>query len=191
MEDHSSIRNDGIDLSGKSVDQLASNIGLANVIYDMHRLFEVDPYVKFHYQDVDAHKNMKELDLFNQLAKCRESGRYENKTFFSNCYKYQQRETLYWRPHPKKASVIVPPLMPHDETTNVAAAKVILSMLRMVGILKCEDETSDDVRKLTLADDWDKRTFMLTGDGLSQVRARTLDDIISKDAHAYGEHHDT
>ena len=50
-------------------------------------------------------------------------------------------------------------------------------MLRMVGILKCEDETSDDVRKLTLADDWDKRTFMLTGDGLSQVRARTLDEI--------------
>ena len=81
--------------------------------------------------------------------------------------------------------------MPHDETTNVGAAKVILSMLRMVGILKCEDEASDDVRKLTLADDWEKRTFMLTGDGLSQVRARTLDDIISKDAHAYGEHHDT
>ena len=158
----------------------------------MHRLFEADPTKKYHYQRDKAHKNMRELGVFRKLAGCRETKRYGSKAFFSQCYNYQLGETKSWRPLVKKASVIVPPLMPHDETTNVGAAKVILSMLRMVGILKIDTgESTDDVRKLQLADDWSERTFMLTGDGLSQVRARTLDELIAESAHRYGEHHET
>ena len=197
LDDHALGRHDGIDITGKAVEQLAGNIGLANLIYDMHRLFEVDANKKYHYQRDEAHQQMVKLGVFAKLAGCRATKKYGSRTFFSQCYNYQLRETKSWRPEVKKASVIVPPLMPHDETTNIGAAKVILTMLRMVGILKVsDDEFSDgesitDVRKLKLADDWYERTFMLSGDGLSQVRARTLDELISQSAHRYIEHHET
>ena len=153
MQDHTTVpNNNSIDISGKAVDRLASNICLANAIYDIHRLFEADPDKLFHYQNVQSHEAMKQLGVFDHVAKCRESDRYGQRTFFSQCYKYQTRQALTWRPHPHKAEVIVPPLLPHDETTNAGAAKVILSMLRQVGILKCDGGDEDDPTKLHLAD---------------------------------------
>ena len=48
-------------------------------------------------------------------------------------------ETWKWRGHPKEAHVIIPPASPHDETTNSGAAKVILSLLVMFGVLRKTD----------------------------------------------------
>ena len=180
LEDHSLGRFDGVDVSGNTVEQLASNIILARKIYDLHRLFEIDSETPFKYQNLDAHKAMALLRIFEQMAGCRQSGRYGSRpTFFTQCYQYQLRETTMWRPNVPALEAIVPPLLPFDETTNVGAAKVIISMLRMAGILECDHEDGNDISKLKLAPDWNERTFMLTGDGLSQVRARSLVDLIS------------
>ncbi len=72
---------------------------------------------------------------------------------------------------------------------NVGAAKVIISMLRMAGILQCEKCDDNDISKLKLAPDWNECTFMLSGNGLSQVRAQSLDDLISSTGGSFGLQH--
>ena len=65
--------------------------------------------------------------------------------FYKKVNNFQYKETLKWRGKPKDAHVIFPSASPHDETTNTGAAKVILSLLVMFGILKkSESQNQDD-----------------------------------------------
>ena len=96
-----------------------------------------------------------------------------------------------------------------DETTNLGAAKVILTMLRLSGLLVKDkiapatrlntstDEGSDEetevintMEGLDIAPDWEKRNLILFGDGLSQVRARAFEELIQKSNHLFGVQHD-
>ena len=55
-----------------------------------------------------------------------------------------------------KTSLIIIPVSIEDETTNKGAAKVILSLIGMFGILEVtsQDGTNGDVKGLKLTDDY-------------------------------------
>jgi len=56
--------------------------------------------------------------------------------FYRKVKLFQHNDTIKWRGKVEPAHVVIPPVSPHDETTNIGAAKVILSLLVMYGILE-------------------------------------------------------
>ena len=97
---------------------------------------------------------------------------------------------------PKEAHVIIPPVSPHNKTTNSGAAKVILSLLTMFGLLKKTDtgngsgDNSDaEIKNLVLAPNAKERVLVMVGDSLTQIRAKQFTDMIEETPTLYGPRH--
>ena len=109
---------------------------------------------------------MRRLQINSKLRK--------NRTGFYNKVKtFQFKETVKWRGKPKEVHVIIPPVSPHDKMTKTGAAKVILSLLVMIGILIKADRTKQDgepdINNLVLAPNAHKHFLVMVGDGLTQI----------------------
>ena len=59
-------------------------------------------------------------------------------TFYSYAAFFQFRITEIWRGKAKQTSLLMPPVSPEDETTNLGTAKVVLSLLVLFRILKLQ-----------------------------------------------------
>ena len=195
---------------GKAVEEYAQRVQLAATIYSQHRLFgEYTVDETFPFQSKVATSAMRQLKMYSGFKGCKESKKYGSQSFYSQAFTFQQRETFTWRGEVKKASVIIPPLSMQDETSNLGAAKVILTMLRLSGLLvkdkiapaprlntptdqgsKEEAEVINTMEGLDIAPDWEERNLILFRDGLSQVRARAFEELIQKLNHLFGVQHD-
>lgn len=84
---------------------------------------------------------------------------------------------------------------PHDKTINTGAAKVILSLLLLYGILKInenEPTNADDANllQLSLAENYKERYLLMVRDGLPQMRAKQFSDLIDETSTSYGPRHE-
>ena len=206
--DSSSSYNSQPDMSGKAVEEYAKRVWFASKLYAQHRYFgKVSESNRHHYQSDASYNAMIQLNLFNKFEACRKRGSNGGPAFYSQAFTYQRRETHIWRGDVKKASVIIPPLSAQNETTNLGAAKVVLTMLRLCGLLVPQRSNGENTRDeskeskeskdsneseepellgMKLGDNWNNRRLILFGDGLSQVRARSFDALIREGSTQFG-----
>ena len=92
--------------------------------------------------------------------------------------------------------MIIPPASPHDGITNSGAAKVILSLLMMFGLLKnmdignsSGDDHNNEIKNLVLAPGAKERFLVMVGDGLTQICAKQFTDMIKETSTSYGPRH--
>ena len=87
------------------------------------------------------------------------------------------------------ARALIPPVSPEDETTNVGAAKNVLSLLLLYGILVATDATGTEgnIKSINLATNYKDRWLMVIGDGLTQIRVRTFIELIESSCYDFGE----
>ena len=66
------------------------------------------------------------------------------------------------------------------EKMNKVVAKVILSLLAIFGILEVtsQEGTNGDAKSLKLVDGYKKQHLVIVGNGLSQICARTFNELI-------------
>ena len=83
-----------------------------------------------------------------------------------------------------KCALLLPPISQEDETTNKGATKVIQLRLALFRIMEGQtyEGKHGSVRELELAENFQKRYLDIVGDGLSQMRARTFNDLIEDSA---------
>ena len=74
-----------------------------------------------------------------------------------------------------KCSMIVPLISNEDKMTKKGAAKVILPLIALFGIMKGQDHEGvhGNIRSLELSKNYKTRYLVIVGDGLLQMRART------------------
>ena len=127
--DGNTICSSTMDITGDRVESWARLVMMASQIYKLQRLLISDDrnYLKFQHED-NLH-SMRLLKVNSRLHPNR-SGFYQKVKWF------QHNERIQWRGNVTAAQVIIPPISPHDETTNSGAEKVILSLLILYGILE-------------------------------------------------------
>ena len=180
--DGSTVCSTSMDISGDPVEAWAQLVLLSSQIYKFQQLLKTKDNDRFKFQFDNCILAMKRLRINSKMRK--------NPAFYQKVKKFQYVETLKWRGKPKEANVIVPPISPHDETTNTGAAKVILLLLVMYGILKnrVDENMTDtpDVANLRLAHDAKEHYLIMVGDGLTQIRAKQFAEIIEESSSSYG-----
>jgi hypothetical protein len=105
--------------------------------------------------------------IVSVLRKCRGL-----KGLFNCAHKFQKLVVLAWRGETSKASTLSPPVQDRDETTLKGAAGAILDLLRLAGMIVRSTLATGPT--WVLANDFEKRWFILAGDGLSYERFRTF-----------------
>ena len=62
----------------------------------------------------------------------------------------------------------------------------------MFGILKAtgNEGTMGNLNDLELEDDWESRTMMFVGDGLTMARIKSFDDLLNKSCHGHEIHYE-
>ena len=80
------------------------------------------------------------------------------RSFYTGMGLFQHKTTKLWMGDRKKCSLLVPPISKEDETTNKGAAKVILSLLALFGIMEGQSYEGEhgSVRELELAKNFEK-----------------------------------
>ena len=136
-----------MDLTSDRVNKWASLAMMSLQIYKLQCLVKLKDNERFQFQHDDNIACMKRLCIKSKLPKNRNG-------FYSKVKHFQFKETRKWRGQPKEVHVSIPPASPHNETTNSVAAKVILSLLVMFGVLKkmdtgngSGDDNEDKIKK--------------------------------------------
>ena len=85
----------------------------------------------------------------------------------------------------KKCVLLVPPISQEDKT--------ILSLLALFEIMEGQTYEGEhgSVKELELAENFWKRYLVIVGDGLSQMRARTFNELIEDSSYSFGAQHKT
>ena len=98
------------------------------------------------------------------------------RSFYTGMGLFQHNTTKRLMGDRKKCPLLIPPISKEDETMNKGAAKVILSLLALFGIMEGQSYEGEhgNVRELELAVNYKKRYLVIVGDGLSQMRVRTF-----------------
>ena len=180
------------DLSGARVEAYARVVVIANIVAKMRKIIPFSTGRMFEFQHLD---NENAIISFNIPTMLKENRTPNNgqPTFYSHAATFQFRATELWRGEATKTSLLMPPVSPEDETTNLGAAKVVLSLLVLFGILELQSNegAEGNVRGIRLADGYDKRYLMLVGDGLSQIRVRTFVEMIGDQCYDLGQEHES
>ena len=162
------------------------------VSHMMSKLRHILPFWcgKFGFQNEEHHASMESLGVVTKLKTINRKGQDGNEEgFLVNVGDFSRKAAMIWRGQAAAAEAIIPPVSPDDETTNIGAAKNILSLLLFHKILIPTDSegVEGNIRKLELAPGYNKRWMMLVGDGLTQVRIRTFIDMIETSCYNFGE----
>ena len=81
--------------------------------------------------------------------------------------RFQQNNVELWNPESKLSTkIIVPPVTPYDEVTNIGMGTSLVHLLELSGILVRIERHKDDIR-WKLCDNWEERKILLALDGLS------------------------
>ena len=176
-----------MDLTGRRVEKWAELVMLASNIYKFQRMLKTKDTESFYFQYEDSIRCMRRLQINLKMQK--------NRSLYQKAKYFQHLETLKWRDKPKAAKVIIPPISPHDKTTKSGAAKVILSLLHMFGILQykfeIDQEEETDIANMDLAPGAQNHHLIIVGNGLSQIRARQFSDLIDETSTSFGPRHET
>ena len=115
------------------------------------------------------------------------------RSFYTGMGLFQHNTTKRLMGDRKKCPLLIPPISKEDETMNKGAAKVILSLLALFGIMEGQSYEGEhgSVRELELAKNFKKIYLIIVGDGLSQMRARTFNELIEDSANSFGAQHET
>ena len=137
-----------MDLTGRRVEKWAELVMLASNIYKFQRMLRTKDTESFNFQKEDSIRCMRRLQINSKIQK--------NRLLYQKSKHFQHLETLKWRDKLKAAEVIIPPpINPHNKTTKSGAAKVILSLLHMFGILQYKveigQEEETDIANMELA----------------------------------------
>ena len=92
-----------------------------------------------------------------------------------------------WRGGCSSAELIIRPIRPEDETTKKDATKVVLSLLLMFGIVEtCSEDTDleNDLSKIQLSERDQYRFLILVGDGLSQIRVKSFNQMLNESTYS-------
>ena len=133
--DGSTVCSTMMDITGDQVEAWAELALLAWHIYKFQRLLKAKDNERIEFQFEENIQAMQRLRINLKMQK--------NQPFYQQVKLFQHNETLKWRGTSNEANVIIPPVSPHDETTSTGAAKVILSLLTMFGILDSSNATND------------------------------------------------
>ena len=96
---------------------------------------------------------------------------------------FSKEGTNLWRGECSSAELIIRPISPEDETTKKDATKVVLSLLLMFGIVEtCSEDTDleNDLSKIQLSERDQYRILILVGDGLSQIRVKSFNQMLNE-----------
>ena len=111
----------------------------------------------------------------------------EEFSFYKRMGEVPHRATERWRGKTEKAAILIQPLSKMDETTNKGAGVIMITQLIMFGILKAtgNEGTMGNLNNLEFEDDWESRTMMFVGDGLTMARIKSFDDLLNKSCHGH------
>ena len=172
-----------MDLSGDRINAWASRVTLVFQIYKLQILVKTKDNERFQFQHNNNVSSMRQMKVNSKLRKNRGG-------FYKTVKNFQYNKTMKWRGIQKVAEVIIPPVSPHDETTNTGAAKLILSLLVMFGILKKSESSNENkqmnINTLELAPETKERYLMMVGDGSTRMRAKQFNDIIEETSTSCG-----
>ena len=175
-----------MDVSSDRVECWASLAQLASQIFKLQQLVKMNDNDQFQFQYDQNIVSMKRLKI-NSKLKGNQGG------FYRTVKNYQYNETLKWRAKSTAAQVIILPVSPHDENTTSGAAKVILSLLVLYGILDSSEanKNSEDpnLRKLRLSPNAQERYLLMVGDSLTQMRAKRFSELIDETSTSYCPRH--
>ena len=96
---------------------------------------------------------------------------------------FQHDATKCWFCYQEGEKLILPTVSPEDETTNKVAAKFVLSLLVLFGILEPisqEGATQNKITELRLKEGYKGRHLVVVGDRLSHIRVRTFAQLINE-----------
>ena len=115
------------------------------------------------------------------------------RSFYTGMGLFQHNITKLWMGDRKKCALLIPPISQEDEMTDKGAAKVILSLLALFRIMEGQTYKGEhgSVKELELAENNQKRYLVVVGDRLSQMRARTFNELIEDLSYSFGAQHET
>ena len=174
------------DFSGERVKAYIDLLLFCNELEIQQRILS-RPNVQFGFLPEDAVAAIAELGIRDALALNRTHD-HEQRTFYSRACSFQDDVTRTWRGTPPRVSMLVPPVSVEDKTTNKGSGKVIIGLLVLFGILKAtaSDALEGKISSLSLGDDWDRRWLILTGDGLTQIRVRSFQELYRGSSNTNG-----
>ena len=183
-----------IDLSGERVKKYYK---IKRVIGYTRRLKRIIPYSSSSFFQYSIPRY---TDALSALCVCEKLKSNWQRTFPSDsanvhCSFYHHiLKSLYkfpdvWRGTLPPAKMLIPPVSPENETTNRGAANVVMSLLLYHGVVEPTDNNgaNGDVKSIQLAADYKERYVMLVGDGLSQVRVKTFENLIQESSFRFKE----
>jgi hypothetical protein len=186
-----SILDNGVDYdnTGLRVESYASLVHLAEIMKGFRRLLPSESAKPFNFQPPAFTEAMQAIDAVGKLERNRIKVNNELKSFYAKVTDFQRETTEIWRGCPSQTELLLPPVSPEDETTNIGAAKVVLSLLVLYGILEYtgSDGVEGNLKSVKLADGYEEKYLMLVGDGLSQIRVRTFTNLIDTHSYSYNE----
>ena len=168
---------------------------IANIASTVSKLRKLIPRKgeQFEFMNTDHAKAMDKLELPSLLK----DNKYViipemRRSFYTGMGLFQHNTTKLWMGDRPKCSLLVPPISQEDEKTNKGAAKVILSLMALFGIMEGQTYEGEhgSVRELELAEKFQKSYLIIVGDGLSQMRARTFNELIKDSAFSFGAQHE-
>ena len=186
--------NKGIDVSG---DRVAKYYELKRVIGYTRRLKRIIPYSSssFFMYSIPQYTN-----ALSNLCACEKLKPNWQQTYPSDstnvyCSFYHHiLKLLYtypqvWRGQLTPAKMLIPPVSPENETINCGAANVVMSLLLYHRIVEPvnNEGANGDVKGMQLTDDYRDRYIMLVGDGLSQIRVKTFENMIQESSFCFKE----
>ena len=161
-----------VDISGMRVEAYAKRLQIAAWICKLKKLVPISMENPFKFQHEANNIAMETLGICDLLSTNRIQPSKKEKSYYSKIESFQRETVDTWRGEVHQASLLLPPVSHEDETTNLGAAKVVLSLLVMYGIFDIDSNegSNGEVKGLRLADGYEDRYLMLVGDGLSQIR---------------------
>jgi hypothetical protein len=171
-----------IDMTGKRVEAYAKIVKIALAVRKLSRLVPSTNEKQFKFQNEESYDALKQFDCINRLKPNRLKVVNGSSSLYSMASSFQRKATELWRGLPNIASLLIPPVSPEDETTNIGAAKVVLSLLVLCGILQVIIE--GDKKRFKLHTNYKERRLMIVGDGLSQIRVRTFADLMAETSYS-------
>ena len=162
---------DAVDVTGDRVDNYAIIAMIASTVSKLQKIVPHEG-TSFEFMNPDHARAMDKLALPSRLKTNKhviipETGQ----SFYTGMGLFQHNTTKLWMGDRKKRSLLVPPISKEDETMNKGAAKVILLLLALFGIMEGQSYEGEhgSVRELELAVNYKKRYLVIVGDGLSQM----------------------
>ena len=173
--------------SGACMEAYAERFELSQVISSFRRLIpHANREKEFKFQQEDDAKALFESGYPAMLDGNRKKEGDEF-SFYKRMGEFPHRATERWRGKTEKAAILIQPLSKMDETTNKGAGVIMITQLVMFGILKATGNqgTMGNLNDLELEDDWESRTMMFVGDGLTMARIKSFEDLLNKSCHGH------